>query len=198
MATTLDYADDMDPRRAAILGAAFDTFCLYGFRRTAMEDIARASGQSRAALYLHFPNKQAIYRALIEHYFTMTEARMRAVLAPGMDAAGALEAAFAAKAGPEIAAMLASPHGGELLDANAAVAADLVPAGEGRLADVLAEWLDSEAHAGRIRLTEPAAELARTLFAALGGLKAGCVQYADFRAAAARLARVVGRGLAAG
>ena len=188
-------AAEPDPRRAAILGAAFDAFCRYGFRRTTMEDIAQATGQSRAALYLHFPNKQAICRALVAHYFDATEQRMRDALTPGKDPEVALQDAFAAKAGPEMAAMLASPHGEELLDANTQAAADIVRAGEQRIAAVLAGWLQAEAATGRIRLEEPPADLATTLIAALGGLKSPAQGADGYRAAALRLARLAGRGL---
>ena len=189
---------DLDPRRAAILGAAFATFCRYGFRRTAMEDIARAADLSRAALYLHFANKQDIYRSLIRHYFTVTEARARAALRPGMDPEAALLAFFTAKAGPELEAMFASPHGEELLDANVATSADIVHEGEGRIADILAGWLRTEQAAGRIKLPDSAETVAATLVAALAGLKSPAAGIAAYRAGAARLAALIGRGLRAG
>src|SRR5581483_9911319 len=49
-----------------ILDAALVRFAQYGFRRTSMEDIAAEAGVSRAALYLQFDNKEAIFRALSE------------------------------------------------------------------------------------------------------------------------------------
>jgi AcrR family transcriptional regulator len=190
-----DPLPELDPRRAAILGAAFDTFCRYGFRRTAMEDIARAAGLSRAALYLHFANKPDIYRSLIQHYFMVTASRAAAALQPGMAPEPALAAFFAAKAGPELEAMFASPHGQELLDANTATAADIVRAGESRIAAVLAAWLHTEAAAGRLTLPDTAAATASTLVAALSGLKTPSAGIAGYRAAAARLAVLAGRGL---
>lgn len=195
MATHVEPTDSLDPRRAAILGAAFDTFCQYGFRRTTMEDIARAALQSRAALYLHYPNKQAIYRALVQHYFDVTEARMRAALVPGLDPVQALEGAIAAKAGPEVAAMLASQHGDELLNANEVAAADVVRAGELRIVAVLADWLAAEGRAGRIRLDEPAQATAQMLVGALAGLRSGGAGFDAYSSGAARLARMVGRAL---
>jgi len=187
----------IDPRRAAILGAAFETFCHYGFRRTSMEDIARAVGLSRPALYQHYQNKQDIYRSLIQHYFDVTETRVREALVPGMAPEAALAAVFAAKAGPELEAMFASAHGDELLDANVATSADLVEAGESRIADHLARWLATEAEARRIRLTEDPGALARTLIAAQAGLKSPRHGIGAYRAGAAQLARVIGRGLRA-
>lgn len=49
--------------------AAFETFRAYGFRRTSMEDIAKAAGMSRAALYLHFRNKEDIQRSMTVAYY---------------------------------------------------------------------------------------------------------------------------------
>lgn len=192
-----DPGPDLDPRRAAILDAAFATFCHYGFRRTSMEDIARVAGLSRPALYQHYQNKQDIYRSLIQHYFDVTETRVRNALHPAMDPEAAFAAVFAAKAGPELEAMFASAHGEELLDANVATSADLVEAGESRIAGHLSQWLHAEAAAGRITLTDDPRLLAQTLIAAQTGLKAPRLGIDAYRAGAARLARVIGRGLRA-
>jgi AcrR family transcriptional regulator len=50
-------------KRGTILAAAFDVFINYGFRKTSMDDIARAAGMSRPALYQVFRNKTEIFRA---------------------------------------------------------------------------------------------------------------------------------------
>jgi AcrR family transcriptional regulator len=162
-----------------------------------MADIARAVGLSRPAVYLHYQNKQDIYRSLIQHYFDVTEARVSQALVPGMAPEDALSAVFAAKAGPELEAMFASAHGEELLDANVATSADLVEAGESRIAAHLARWLQTEAEAGRIVLPDAADVLARTLIAAQTGLKSPRLGFAAYRSGAARLASLIGRGLRA-
>lgn len=190
--------DEQDPRRAAILAAAAEVFARYGFKRTAMEDIARAAGVSRAALYLHYRNKQDIFRSLVQGYFELAEARMAAALRPGLAPEVALEAAFAAKLGPEMMPLLESPHGAELIDANFATAADLVEAAEARLGGLIAAWLDTEARAGRLTLAPfdgDAGALARTMVSALGGLKHQCRSYEALRQGMSRLARLFGRGL---
>ena len=48
-----------------MLQAATDTFLRYGFARTTMGDIAERAGISRPALYLVFPNKEAVFAAVI-------------------------------------------------------------------------------------------------------------------------------------
>jgi AcrR family transcriptional regulator len=52
-------------RRADILLAARDVFNARGFAGTRMDDIARAAGISKAALYLQFDGKEALFEALV-------------------------------------------------------------------------------------------------------------------------------------
>src|SRR4030095_7103104 len=90
------------PRRATvtrerILAAALTRFARYGFRRTSMADIAAEAGLSRAALYLQFPNKEAIFRGLSEHLHDEALARASAVLAGDGPLADRLRAAIEAK-----------------------------------------------------------------------------------------------------
>lgn len=188
-----------DPRRAAILAAAFETLCRFGYRRTTMEDIARASGLSRASLYLHFSNKQDISRSLMQTAILATEERVRAALKPGFAPEAALIALFAAKAGPEIQAIFASPHAEELLDASFGSHPDIVAEGEQRIAAHLAAWLRAEAAAGRVRIPagDTPADLAVTLITADHGLKRPAAGLDAYRAASGRLARLAGRGLRA-
>lgn len=52
-------------RRADVLLAARNAFNTSGFAGARMDDIARAVGISKAALYLDFPSKEALFEALI-------------------------------------------------------------------------------------------------------------------------------------
>lgn len=52
-------------RRSDILAAAHDAFNARGFAGTRMDDIARAAGISKAALYLQFASKEALFEALV-------------------------------------------------------------------------------------------------------------------------------------
>ena len=192
--------DEQDPRRAAILMAAAAVFARYGFKRTSMEDIAKAAGISRAAIYLHYRSKQDVFRSLVQGYFEIAEGRMRAALRPGLAPEAALEAAFNAKLGPEMRPLIESPHGKELIDANFATAADIVEAAEARLGGLIADWLTAEDAAGRLTLAPidgDAPTLARTMVAALGGLKHEAGSYAALQTGMGRLARLFGRGLRA-
>ena len=55
--------NDGDARRAAILEAASAVFLRYGFKKTSMDDLARAAGLSRQGLYLHFATKEDLFKA---------------------------------------------------------------------------------------------------------------------------------------
>ena len=52
-------------RQAHILETALTVFLRHGFRKTSMEDIAQAASISRQGIYLHFEDKDAIFRASI-------------------------------------------------------------------------------------------------------------------------------------
>jgi AcrR family transcriptional regulator len=49
-----------------VLDAALDLFARNGFASTRMEDIAKAAGLSKAAIYLYFPSKTDVFKALVE------------------------------------------------------------------------------------------------------------------------------------
>src|SRR3954463_6849038 len=52
-------------RRARVLAVALDVFARYGFRKASMDEIARSADISRQGLYLHFANKDALFRAAV-------------------------------------------------------------------------------------------------------------------------------------
>lgn len=113
-------------RQDAILDAAFGAFATYGYRRTSMDDIARGAGLSRTALYLHYRNKEDIFRSLAVRYFDEALRDMTAALnVPGQTLQQALLAAFVAKDGKFMEAVLSTPHGEELMDAGFSVTGDL-------------------------------------------------------------------------
>lgn len=55
-----------EARPDEILDAALEEFTARGFEAARMEDIAKAAGLSKAAIYLYFPSKMALLEALIE------------------------------------------------------------------------------------------------------------------------------------
>lgn len=55
-----------EQRPEEILEAALDEFNERGFDAARMEDVARRAGISKAGVYLYFPSKEALLKALIE------------------------------------------------------------------------------------------------------------------------------------
>jgi AcrR family transcriptional regulator len=56
----------MDEKKQHIMTAAAEVFTRYGFKKASMQDIADAAMMSRAALYLHFRNKDDLFRSLMD------------------------------------------------------------------------------------------------------------------------------------
>lgn len=159
-----------------------------------MDDIARGAGLSRTALYLHYRNKEDIFRSLAMRYFEDALRDMTAALeAPGQTLEQALMAAFVAKDGKFMEAVLSTPHGEELMDVGFAVTGDLAAAGEARMVGLLGEWL--------ARRTLPdglgsGPEVAQAIMSAVKGLKTTARSLPDYRAGQARLAALFARALA--
>ncbi|MBW4984554.1 TetR/AcrR family transcriptional regulator; helix-turn-helix transcriptional regulator [Mameliella sp. CS4] len=180
-------------KQEAIMAAAMAVMCQYGFRRTSMEDIARAAGMSRPALYQHFRNKEDIARRMVDVYFETAAKAVAEVLAEDGPVADLLARAFAAKTGPLLREMLESPHGADLLDLKDSHARDEVAAGTVRLTGVFAAWLAREVQRGRVVLEGTPEETAALILGALDGIKQP--PFEQFEAQRARLARLLARGL---
>ncbi|GGK73909.1 TetR/AcrR family transcriptional regulator [Mangrovihabitans endophyticus] len=52
-------------RRGQVLAAALQTFARFGYRKTSMEDVARAAAISRPGLYFLFSSKPDLFRAAV-------------------------------------------------------------------------------------------------------------------------------------
>jgi AcrR family transcriptional regulator len=61
--------------RRAVLDAALHLFAHQGYRATAVRDIVDRAGVSTGNLYHHFPDKEAIFRALLDEYMEIVGTR---------------------------------------------------------------------------------------------------------------------------
>lgn len=147
-------ARDRDPKAAAILEAAFQTFFQYGVKRATMDDIARAAGMSRPALYLVYKNKTDIFRACI---IDMTD-NLREKLAAIANTTGSAEARIMKVARTGIVEphefIGASAHAEELFAVKSDIAADLFRDWMNLIEETIAQILEQEAAAGRVRLEQ--------------------------------------------
>jgi TetR/AcrR family fatty acid metabolism transcriptional regulator len=72
--------DLSEERQKQILEAAITEFAQHGFHETRMEDIARASGLSKGAVYLYYKSKDAIIAALLRTLFAWELRGARAIV----------------------------------------------------------------------------------------------------------------------
>ncbi|MDV6234816.1 TetR/AcrR family transcriptional regulator [Leptospira ellisii] len=54
-------------RKTEILNCALAVFLKYGFRKTSMDEVARAASISRQGLYLHFAAKEDLFKEVVEN-----------------------------------------------------------------------------------------------------------------------------------
>lgn len=142
---------------------------------------------------MHFRNKEDILRSLANRYFDEAHRDMIAAInQPNLTMEQSLLAAFMAKDGKFMQAVLTTPHGQELMDAGFSITGDLVKAGEARLVDALADWLARRSIPAGLG---SAREVAETIITAVKGLKTSARDLEEYRAGQARLAALFARAL---
>jgi AcrR family transcriptional regulator len=162
------------------LEAAVGVFARYGYRKTSMEDVARAAGVSRQGLYLSFANKEELFRRALEHSLSDQLACAIAALSRTQDS---LESRLIAAC---------KEWSGRFVGSLGADAADLMCASTSLAGATLAEheWQFEEALAAAINGTPVAdrctaaglniADFARALHATARGLKQSCKTQEEF------------------
>jgi AcrR family transcriptional regulator len=169
-----------DARRRELLDAALTVFTRYGFRKTSMEEVARAARVSRQALYLHFSTKEELFQAALAQ---VLETSLRAASLQLNSAESGLEqkltGAFDVWVGRFIG--LLGSGASDLADASDTLGQGLVAEHEARFLDAVAKTLRSSGLARAYRsagLSAP--QLARTLQATARGLKHSCSTPGEF------------------
>lgn len=82
--------------RERILDAALSVFAGKGYHRATVDDIVRASGTSKGAVYHHFPNKEAMFLALADDFAARLAAAVAAAISERHGALAKVEGALAA------------------------------------------------------------------------------------------------------
>ena len=169
-----------DTRQDALLEAAVGVFSRYGFRKTSMDEVARAAGVSRQGLYLQFVDKEALFRKAVA--FKLSRQLAAAVIALSNETAG-LEARLIAAcdewAGRHVGAM-----GGDAADLMCA-STSLAGA---TLSEYEAQFEKALAHAVAVSPLATfcaaagftAADVARSVHATARGLKHTCKSRQEF------------------
>lgn len=181
-------------QREAILDAATAVFARYGFRKTSMDDIARAVGLSRQGVYLHFDNKEALFQAGVLRVIELSrqaarDALRRADLEIEARLLGAFEASHADAIGESAALM------SELLETAKSMVGPAMAELEAEFVADIARELESTGIAAGWKQAEVSArELAEHLHVTSLGLKHVVPTVADYRDRMRVALRIVCRG----
>jgi len=79
-------------RRQAILAAGLDEFTARGFAATRLDDVAKRAGVAKGTIYLHFKDKEALFREMVTTALGPLIARLADPPLTGGSARAALEA----------------------------------------------------------------------------------------------------------
>jgi AcrR family transcriptional regulator len=163
-----------DATREAILAAGLRCFGRDGYRRTALDRVAREAGISRAALYLHFANKEDLFRALVDDLHARALADATAAARGSAPLAERLTAAMVAKTARLFDLLRASEHAEEFLDENHRLCGEISATFAAKHARLLARMIAAAAGDGEIALAHvgaSATQLAELLLDTAEGIK---------------------------
>jgi TetR/AcrR family transcriptional regulator, regulator of autoinduction and epiphytic fitness len=160
-----------DPRRRRLLDAALGVFARFGFRKTSMDEVARAAGLSRQGLYLHFSTKEELFRATVEHALATSLAEATASLDDAsLGLEGRLVGGFDQWGGRYVG--MFSGTGADLVEATDALVGPLVVEREEQFVEAVARTIRAS---GLMAAYKPAGlsarQLADTLNMTARGLK---------------------------
>jgi AcrR family transcriptional regulator len=82
--------------RDKILQAALEVFAEKGYHRALVDDIVRTSRTSKGAVYHHFPNKEALFLALVDEFSARLAEAMATGIAGAHGGLGKVQAALTA------------------------------------------------------------------------------------------------------
>ena len=166
--------DKEESRRAHVIAIAFDVVTRYGFKRTTMDDLAKAAGMSRPALYLLYKNKTDIYRACLVDFIKVTQGYVSACFeVPSSPIEQTTNALIVGIILP-MRKILDTPHGAELLEMKDIVAEDLAHQWIRMLETELEKGLSKAVASGKIALpneTVTTAQIAGFMADAAEGIK---------------------------
>ncbi len=160
-----------ESRKRGLLEAAITVFMRYGYRKTSMDEVARAAQVSRQALYLHFANKEDLFRAAVKQVLEGSlQAAVQAARDPQLSVDQKLVRVFDAWMGRYV-----GMHGSgasDLAEAAGTLVGPLYAEHETQFTELLAKIIGS---AGLATAYRPAGltarQLAETLYATARGLK---------------------------
>lgn len=172
-----------DDRRAEALLIAFGLFLRFGYRKTSMDDVARAVGVSRQGLYVWYPNKGALFGAVVEHALDQMLEQIEAALASDAPLPERLLEAFTRLSGLHTDPTLDPSTVDELFEASERLLGDRVEAFYTRVRQQLVRALPAG--------PPPPEDVADTLLAASTGIKHQVRDREAYRATLRRMIAVI-------
>lgn len=163
--------DQADSRHDSLLEAAVGVFARFGFRKTSMDEVARAAGVSRQGLYLLFDDKEALFRKAVAYKF---DRQLRAALKRLADEDHSLEVRLIGAcdewAGKYVGVMGADST--DLMCASSTLAGATLTHYEAEFERALLAAIDASELAEHCAAAGlQSADLSRAIHAAAGGLK---------------------------
>ncbi|MGM9346690.1 TetR family transcriptional regulator [Streptomyces salinarius] len=151
-------------RRTAVLESAMATFARFGYRKTTMEEVARAARISRPGLYFLFSSKETLFRAAVGQALERDITAVEQVLADsGRPLAERLVEAFDQWAGRYIGPL--ARDAATVIEDNPGILGEVVETAPRRFEELITEAISAES--GR----ERALLVAQTMISTSIGLK---------------------------
>ena len=172
-----------------VVERATDVFCRYGFARTTMGDIAEACEISRPALYLLFPDKEAIFTAVVEEMDREKLTSIRAELASLKGLHAKLLHACLSWGCHGIDLAAAHPDAADLFDLRFAVVQQVYRNFQSLVVELISE------HVRAARMDMSAEQAARALVFSMRGLKEAAVDRRDMQSLITSVVTVFARAI---
>lgn len=184
------FSNIENPKQVAILTAAFDVFASYGFKRTSMDDIAKAAGMSRPALYQNFSNKVDIYRAIVTSFCNSVQSGWEDIVIGEQLVVEKLKSVFKIAVVDPHAMMENMPHGEEIIGLKHDFAQDVFEDFNAKLHAVFVHVMKSSGHSDEL-----SGDLATMLSQSVAGMKANGFNSKELDTGFDALLRVVAASL---
>lgn len=194
---TVLQVERTDSRRVALLEAALGVFGRFGYRKTSMDEVARAAQISRQGLYLHFANKDDLFRATLRQAIDASLAAAMQALKREAPLTERVVGAFDEWIGRYVGRF--GTEAADLLEASETVAGNVIADSEKVFLDAVAVALREAGLATAYKPTGlTTRHLAENLAATAGGLKHTCATREEFRQAFTTAVRITCAPLATG
>lgn len=183
-----------EEKRRKVRQAAMEVFLRYGYRKVTMDDIARGVGVSRPALYLVFPNKEAVFRDIVQVGLDDLIEKIERGLPDQPSLAAQLAHVFQVSSISSFELVARAPAANELMNASFDFVRDLFDRYEQRLAEILIRLIRA-AVPKPDALRPPAQARARVMIAAAHGFKSAAKDLQDMQALISDLIQMTVAGL---